>query len=313
MAQDYPVSITTYTNVTGGTTEGVSSKQGTAVGGREMSDFINDHNDDIEALQTKLGTGASTASANTVLRGTGAGVTGYSQLLKEDIDSSDLSGSDATLVTGTAGTNAHAAVWNADGDLVDGVGAPITTNDSSDGSILDGDKIDIDWNPSNYTPVDVAETDDVDDLSAHLAGIDATVSVTREIFLPVLRHSTDSQEYITENGGIAYAVVSATERVNLQTTIPLDFDTLTSVDIVMYPDATETVQWDTDIACTAAGESVSATSTTNTQLAVTANQITFADITSAVPTMAAEDVFSMDMASDTSDIRVVGVRLRYTV
>lgn len=40
---------------------------------------------------------------------------------------------------------------------------------------LDGDKVDIDWNPTNYTPEDVAETDDTDDLSAHLKGIDVAL------------------------------------------------------------------------------------------------------------------------------------------
>jgi len=48
------------------------------------------------------------------------------------------SGSDGTLVTGTAGTNTYAAVWNADGDLVDGPGVPLTsvaTADISDVSV----------------------------------------------------------------------------------------------------------------------------------------------------------------------------------
>jgi len=41
------------------------------------------------------------------------------------------------------------------------------------GSGIDGDKLDIDWNPSNYTPdASISEVDDEDDLSAHLKGID---------------------------------------------------------------------------------------------------------------------------------------------
>jgi len=42
----------------------------------------------------------------------------------DQIESTDLSGSDGTLITGTAGTSTYAAVWNADGDLVDGPGVP---------------------------------------------------------------------------------------------------------------------------------------------------------------------------------------------
>jgi hypothetical protein len=37
---------------------------------------------------------------------------------------------------------------------------------------IDGDKLDIDWNPSNYTPTTVAEADNADHLAAHLKGID---------------------------------------------------------------------------------------------------------------------------------------------
>ena len=41
----------------------------------------------------------------------------------------------------------------------------------------DGDKLDIDWNPSNYTPdASIPEASDVDDLSAHLKGIDTALA-----------------------------------------------------------------------------------------------------------------------------------------
>lgn len=46
-----------------------------------------------------------------------------------------------------------------------------------DGSNLDGDVLDIDWNPSNYTPATTpAEASDVDDLTAHLYGIDQEIA-----------------------------------------------------------------------------------------------------------------------------------------
>jgi len=45
------------------------------------------------------------------------------------------------------------------------------------GSVLDGDVIDIDWNPSHYTPNSApAEASDVDDLTAHLYGIDQVLA-----------------------------------------------------------------------------------------------------------------------------------------
>jgi len=49
-------------------------------------------------------------------------------VLITEIEATDRSGSDGTLVTGTAGTNTYAAVWNADGDLVDGPGVPAITD-----------------------------------------------------------------------------------------------------------------------------------------------------------------------------------------
>ena len=55
-------------------------------------------------------------------------------VLITEIESTDRSGSDGTLVTGTAGTNTYAAVWNADGDLVDGPGVPAITTLANIGS-----------------------------------------------------------------------------------------------------------------------------------------------------------------------------------
>lgn len=42
---------------------------------------------------------------------------------------------------------------------------------------IDGDKLDIDWNPSNYTPATTpAQADNVDNLAAHLYGIDQALA-----------------------------------------------------------------------------------------------------------------------------------------
>ena len=37
---------------------------------------------------------------------------------------------------------------------------------------IDGDKLDVDWTPANYTPTVTAQSDNVDHLSSHLSGID---------------------------------------------------------------------------------------------------------------------------------------------
>lgn len=66
--------------------------------------------------------------------------------------------------------SAWISVWDLDNNCPYG-------QDFTDGSQLDGDKVDIDWNPTNYTPnASIGEAEDVDDLSAHLKGIDTRLA-----------------------------------------------------------------------------------------------------------------------------------------
>lgn len=79
MAGSFPTGVTSYTN------PGPSDATATEIGGRSHDEFHADNNDDLEQVMTKLGTGASTATANTVLRGTGAGTTAFGQIAAADI------------------------------------------------------------------------------------------------------------------------------------------------------------------------------------------------------------------------------------
>lgn len=54
------------------------------------------------------------------------------------------SGSDTTLITGTAGTNGYVALWNADGDLVDGYDPATKQDVLTEGAFADGDKTALD-------------------------------------------------------------------------------------------------------------------------------------------------------------------------
>jgi len=66
--------------------------------------------------------------------------------------------------------NAWLNVWDLANDKPYG-------QDFTDGSYLDGDKVDIDFDPSSYSPDSaIAEADDDDDLSAHLKGIDQVLA-----------------------------------------------------------------------------------------------------------------------------------------
>lgn len=81
---------------------------------------------DLIAAETKLGTGASSASANTVLRGTGAGTTAYGQIVSGDI-------TDGTIVN--ADINAAAAIAYSKLNLA----GLITSTDLTNGTLVDAD------------------------------------------------------------------------------------------------------------------------------------------------------------------------------
>jgi hypothetical protein len=70
-------------------------------------------NDAIKAVETKLGTSSSTASANTVLRGTGSGTTAFGQVQNGDIANSSITLS--TKVAGEAWTSWSPTVVAGDG------------------------------------------------------------------------------------------------------------------------------------------------------------------------------------------------------
>ena len=80
---------------------------------------------------------------------------------------------------------------------------------------IDGDKLDIDWTPSNYTPATTpSEADNVDNLTAHLYGIDVELGTQVRSFEGrsgvVTAQSGDySASEVTNDSGVAGAFVSA--------------------------------------------------------------------------------------------------------
>lgn len=134
--------------------------------------------DALVALETKLGTGDSTATDNKVLTGTGAGTSAWATIDTNMI--TNTTGSDTNIVTGTAGSTDTFGVWNADGDVIGAsVNADTPLSISSGAISIDGDKLDIDWSPTSYTPdSSPSEADDVADLTAHLKGIDTVLGAS---------------------------------------------------------------------------------------------------------------------------------------
>ena len=95
-----------------------------------------------------------------------------------DIDAGTLA--DARVVASNV-TQHQAALAVTKSQISDAETTLVTPTNSTDGTYLDGDKIDIDFTPTSYTPDDsISEADDVDDLSAHLKGIDDEIGILKQ-------------------------------------------------------------------------------------------------------------------------------------
>lgn len=87
---------------------------------------------EVQDIDT-FGASSTQTLTNKTFDANGAG-NALSNVETADIASGSLSGSDATLITGTAGTSGNLAQWNADGDAVDSSVATSTL-------VLDGEQI----------------------------------------------------------------------------------------------------------------------------------------------------------------------------
>lgn len=82
---------------------------------------------------------------------------------------------------------------------------------------IDGDKLDIDFNPSKYTPdASIAEADDVDDLSAHLKGIDTRLGEGGDTLHEPCRVATTANITLSGLQTIDSVAVAANDRVLVQ-------------------------------------------------------------------------------------------------
>lgn len=109
--------------------------------------------------------GATTISANQwATLGGIAETLGSAEL--DLLDGKSLAGADASILTGTAGTNTYVAVWNTDGDLVDGAGVPYVVGGTD---VADADVAD-DITLTNLSQVSDAEEAVEDYIGAGMSG-----------------------------------------------------------------------------------------------------------------------------------------------
>ncbi len=111
---------------------------------------------------------------------------------------------------------------------------------------------------------------------------------------------------------VGYIEMTDTEKTRVAGHLPDYWVSTTSVELILYPDATETIQADITISSIAPGEDSVADATNNDETkSVTAAQLTEWDITSLMPTQAAGDYVFIRVDSDTANIRLSGVKIVY--
>lgn len=154
MSTSFPTGLDSFTNPTG------SDK----LNDPDHADQHANANDAIEALQAKVGIDSSAVTSShdyklSAITGSdkaiGAATTdtltnktfdangtgnSLSNVETADIASGSKSGSDTTLITGTAGTSGNLSQWNADGDVVDSgvVAANVYSSGGTDVAVADG-------------------------------------------------------------------------------------------------------------------------------------------------------------------------------
>jgi len=108
-------------------------------------------------------------------------------------------------------------------------------------------------------------------------------------------------------------VVNSTQAVQFTFFVPADFVSLTSAGVINIPDTTETVQFDVTTSFAAIGEAqdTNTDSIANGTFSATADQIASADVSAALTGLAAGDLVGLTIDSDTSDMRISGLRIVY--
>jgi hypothetical protein len=141
-------------------------------------------------------------------------------------------------------------------------------------------------------------------------------SATREFWYPML--DLDKSFPYNQEIGSSYqwAIVRITNGKDghFILRVPHDYTTLTSLVVVIIPDTTETVQFDADLAAAALGEDFETVtnSIVDATRAVTLRQMDELDLSSLFTGVAALDYAGIKFVSNTSNLEVIGLRLRYT-
>lgn len=205
---------------------------------------------------------------------------------------------------------------NASGTIVLHNNAQTLTNKVIDPALntIDGDVLDITFNPTNYTPTITGATgaSDIDDLTAHLKGIDDKFAsaFTKQVWMPAASSTTAAAGTFAP-----YTTVqcNAAQVVRFNFHVPTDFITLASAQLVIIPTANSTLQYDLTSYFNTFTENYSAgTATLNNQtLSVTTSIINSIDASGVLSSIAANDIVGLQLSSDVANIYVLGLLIKY--
>lgn len=138
-----------------------------------------------------------------------------------------------------------------------------------------------------------------------------TITVDQEFWFEPRYTSGNFAAY----GDYTTYAIGTTSSARFSFAIPAGFSSLTAIEVIVIPDASETIQYDvlTDYAAVGQAHTTHSGSITNGTLGVTANQIAAVDISSTVSSLAAGDLVGIDFQSDTDFIYVLGLRVKMRV
>jgi hypothetical protein len=235
----------------------------------------------------------------------------------EIADNSDATKKVKFQVSGvTTATTRTLTVPNASTTILGTDATQTVTNKTIDPSLntVDGDVLDITFNPSNYTPTTTGATgaSDIDDLTAHLKGIDNRFATgfAKEIWVPIAS-STVAPANNTSMYTSASCAGGQVARFNFL--VPSDFSTIASAKIVVTSTSTATYQYDLSSAFNTFGENVSGgtTTTSNSTIAMTNIIFNTVDALPVLGSIAANDYVGLIFSSDSATFYVYGLIIKY--
>lgn len=248
------------------------------------TNFSNLNTDKIEADDTKTLTNKSIDAANNSI----------TNLDTDDFASSAKTGSDAKLVTGTAGDADEIAKFNADGDLVS---TDIKTTATAPSS------------SSDDTTIPTSE-------AVHEA-MNNTVAGANEMFIyPTANSASSSSNPFNQSIDDFYlAQITSSQSVFFTFRVPSNFASLTEIHVVMIPDVSETINYDLISHYAAENEDHDTHNESDSSLSkvVEVKTIEQADVSTVFTAMAGGDYCALQFASNTSNLRVIGLYFKYAV